>query len=328
MAAASKLGSCISCVDKLYKVLPLVQPPAPYVLRCTKRAGRLEDEFAGSIRNLTTTSNNFKNPKAQQYVPYPHYESDGYRRRFQGSYVPCIGPRGKRLNESVEDMIFGYNGIPISLHATLIWFPDKLAHLSLDFPDAPLGSSKAIGLDQSVCFERHGRYGAYGSSISGHRPASEGISPPSDVNWEQVDWASLQSKCIEENADRFNMLPRPMPGDVNYEKVAPDSYRQDGIAKPRSAVVFRAYDGFKYTSDMLRVMRSVITELSLGSGGEYEVFLLVEVKDVTLPIFDNRTVYDQVLRDSVPREFWNMTVLWNTALWGQWYPKLPESTRK
>ena len=119
-----------------------------------------------------------------------------------------------------------------------------------------------------------------------------------------------------------------MPGDPTYEKAAPDSHRNDGMAKSRSAVVFRAYDGFKYTSDMLRVMRSVIMELSLGSGGEYEAFLLVQVKDVTLPIFDNQTVYEQVVQASVPREFWNMTVLWNTALWGQLYPKVPEFARE
>ena len=119
-----------------------------------------------------------------------------------------------------------------------------------------------------------------------------------------------------------------MPRSATYEKVPPDSYRRDGIAKTRSAVIFRAYDGFKYTSDMLRVMRSVITELSLGSGGEYEVFLLVQVKDITLPIFENQTIYDQVLQESVPREFWNMTILWNTALWGQLYPRVPEFTRK
>ncbi|MCJ1398202.1 hypothetical protein MMC11_001399 [Xylographa trunciseda] len=269
---------------------------------------RLEHEFSGSVEKLISTSDGFKNPKAQQYAPYPLYESDGYRRRFRGSYVPCIGPRGKRLNESADDAVYGYNGVPKK------------------FPDAPLGSSKVIGLDQSVCFERHGRYGAYGSSLSGHHPV-RAVSSPSNVDWEQVDWASLQSKCVEENADRFNMWPRPMPGDPNFEKVAPDSYRQDGIAKSRSAVVFRVYDGFKYTSDMLRVMRSVITELSLGSGGEYEAFLLVQVKDVTLPIFDNQTIYDQVVQESVPREFWNMTVLWNTALWGQLYPKIPESVR-
>ena len=87
------------------------------------------------------------------------------------------------------------------------------------------------------------------------------------------------------------MSARPTPGDSKYQELAPDSYRfgdrEDGSVKKRSAVIFRSYNGLVYTSDMLRVMRSVIMELVLGSGGEYEAFLLVQVKDEIVPIFDN-----------------------------------------
>ena len=84
----------------------------------------------------------------------------------------------------------------------------------------------------------------------------------------------------------------------------------------------------RYTTDMLRTMRSIIVELSLQSGGEYEAFLLVHVKDNGLPIFDDPNVYEQVKQERVPKEFWNMTVLWNEGLWPKLYPLVPEGAVK
>lgn len=148
------------------------------------------------------------------------------------------------------------------------------------------------------------------------------------MKWEDVDWAGLQSRCVGENVDRFDMLPRPIPGETSYQKFRSASHRGNGILKSRSAIVFRSYDGFTYKEDMLRVMRSVIQELALGSGGEYEAFLLVQVKDTTIPIFDDADSYEEVVRNSVPKEFQNMTVLWNAALWSKLYPKVPEHSRE
>lgn len=206
-----------------------------------------------------------------------------------------------------------------------------LSSRSLAFPVGPIGSSKEVGFDDNVCFERHGRFGGYGSSVHGKRPGKAPASP-TEVNWDDVDWATLQSQCAKENSDRFEMGPRPQPGDSRYQEVAHDSFRfgdrEDGAAVPRQAVIFRSYDGMKYTSDMLRTMRSVITELALGSGGEYEAFLLVQIKDETSRIFEDPALYDETIRKSVPKEFWKLTVLWHTGLWGKQYPKLPEGSRK
>jgi len=201
----------------------------------------------------------------------------------------------------------------------------------LAFPIGPIGSSKEVGFDDNVCFERHGRFGAYGSSVHGKNPG-KATSPSTEVNWDQVDWAKLQSQCAKENSDRFDMGPRPQPGDSKYQELAHDLYkfsdRDNGAPVARQAVIFRSYDGMKYTSDMLRTMRSVMTELALGSGGEYEAFLLVQIKDETSKILEDPAVYNETIRKSVPKEFWNMTILWHTNLWGKQYPKLPEGSRK
>jgi hypothetical protein len=47
----------------------------------------------------------------------------------------------------------------------------------------------------------------------------------------------------------------------------------------------------------------------------------VHVKDDGIPIHEKET-YEQVLRDNVPQEFWNMTILWNMAMVSERYKTL------
>lgn len=49
---------------------------------------------------------------AKIYRPYPDYESQEWKRTHRGSFVPCIGPRGKKLTESLDDNVGVYVGIP------------------------------------------------------------------------------------------------------------------------------------------------------------------------------------------------------------------------
>ena len=190
---------------------------------------------------------------------------------------------------------------------------------------APLGSSEEVGLDDHMCFERDGRFGAYG--LMKKDPTSTKNHRQKEVDWAKVDWGSLQQQCVEDNKDRFNLEPRPMPGDEEYIRFPTDPNSYEPMPKSRSAIIFRSYDGFKYTSDVLRMMRAIIMETSLQSGGEYQAFLLVQVKDKELAIFDDSALYEKVVHDTVPQEFWNMTILWNEGLWGKLYPKIPERAR-
>ena len=263
---------------------------------------------------------------ARSYSPYPDYNSRDYKDRYEGQYVSCIGPRGLRLNESIDDSVIAYAGIPNGIINVSICTPHYSLYI-IGFPSPHLGSSDILGFDTKMCFDRYGRFGAYGlqSKDKSSRFASK---PASPVNWDDVDWGSLQRQCLLENENRFNMDPRPMPNDDDYEKVPPESHRYGPLRKQRAAVLFRSYDGFKYTTDAIRTMRSVIMELALQSGGEYEAFLLVQVKDTKKPIFEDSKVYEKVVHDSVPKEFRNMTVLWHEGLWGSLYPKIPSRARK
>ncbi|KAF5591323.1 major facilitator superfamily transporter [Fusarium pseudoanthophilum] len=99
------------------------------------------------------------------------------------------------------------------------------------------------------------------------------------------------------------------------------------FSEPRTAILLRSYTGKDYTENDKQNIRSLISELSLKTGGQYEVFLLVQVKDTNLRIFEDDDVYQTVLSQSVPPEFRSMTILWNDDVVWKLYPKLtdPES---
>lgn len=64
-------------------------------------------------------------------------------------------------------------------------------------------------------------------------------------------------------------------------------------------------------------------ELSLHTGGEYELFLLVDVKDPILPISQDIDIR-RVMETYIPAEFHDMTILFNEETLKSWYPKIDE----
>jgi hypothetical protein len=58
-------------------------------------------------------------------------------------------------------------------------------------------------------------------------------------------------------------------------------------------------------------VRSLISVLSLASGGRYDVHLLVQVKDEgNNPIWADAASYERVIRERIPREFRGLVTLW------------------
>ena len=180
-----------------------------------------------------------------------------------------------------------------------------------------------LGINQDVCFDRYGRFHA-----TGLWDESSSLKAAANVDWGKVDWASLQRQCVAENAGRFDLNPRPKPESREYlesSRKVPEA----GQARKRAAVIFRAFDGLRFTPDLIRTMRSIINEVALGSGGEYEVFMLFQVKTADKPLDDpNDPVYQQFLHDMVPTEFQSIAILWNELLWPTLYPLIPAGVRE
>lgn len=167
---------------------------------------------------------------------------------------------------------------------------------------------------------------------------------PSNVLWEDVNWGALQTQCILSNQNRYDDVAAVNQSMVfRYAEYAdvmsvdetlhfPNVSEQDDgnqnannhpEYKKRTAVVFEVEESREWTLDTTQYVRSMIMELSLHTGGEYEVIILIEVVDDAEPIFNNPGVHHKVIERSVPREFQNISFLFNRKLLQHWYSKVP-----
>ena len=210
-------------------------------------------------------------------------------------------------------------------------------------PRPIIGSYRETGLESDFCLDRHARYDPYGYEDE-FPDAEEPHVGSSKVEWKDVRWGQLQRDCLTRNEDRYERLEEPIrnkfrlptKGDqegvdstlvlaTNESNIVPH-YRlwqqNQQSYKKKSAVVVRTWDGNEWTIDTMQYVRSLIMELALHSGAEYEVIILVEVKDITIPIFEDEEAYRQTLLKSVPDEFGDITIIFNRVLLEKWFPKI------
>lgn len=227
------------------------------------------------------------------YNPYPEFSSAKYLSEHQAVHECYLD----QAEEIPARDIYAYPGVP------------------QDLAQPMYGSYDELGMRADVCFDRFGRLGPYGygynSSHGGTGPGQESERKGSDkvfqqagfVNYSRVDWGTAQRKCYEKNKARF-------------EVQQPDSKQRI----KRQAYVLRTWAGYQYTDHQILSLRAMINELSLKSGGEYDVHFLVHIKDDGIPIWADAALYNQTLQENVPREFWNLSTLWSEQQMKMYYP--------
>ncbi|KAK4953031.1 hypothetical protein LTR10_008736 [Elasticomyces elasticus] len=229
-----------------------------------------------------------------RYDPYPDWESAEYLEQHEEVHKCYLD-----AEETVEAPdIYAYPGLP--------------QHMSQPM----YGSYKELGLEENVCFERFGRLGPYGygynESVGGlgignlsERAGSEKVFQQSGhIDYSNVDWGSAQKRCFEKNKARF------------VEEQPNGKKRTE-----RHAYVLRTWTGYDYQPHQLLSLRAMINELSLKSGGEYDVHFLVHVKNNSIPIWASPRIYQETLQKHVPREFWNISTLWSEKQMEMYYPE-------
>lgn len=219
------------------------------------------------------------------------------------------------------------------------------------FPEHVLGSYDDLSLPSDICFDRFGRYGPYGLSYSARQGGvgrgdvgdTEGAdamwSETPQVDYRRVDWADAQRRCYQANAGRFGPLSTGPTGrhgfhvdedaqhttdkgpEAQEAAVAPgfsDAAVPEGRAGDstqttnRTALVLRCWHDMEWHADEIMYVRSLISELSLASGGRYDVHLLVQVRDESRnPVWADEGSYERLIRDRVPREFRGLVTLWS-----------------
>jgi hypothetical protein len=213
-----------------------------------------------------------------------------------------------------EDMMFRYGWNVLS---------DKPG---TGFPSPAFGSYEAVSFDRSICTDRYSRYGAYGY---GEREEGEvpGFQKPSPVAWDSVDWGALQTDCLQRNFRRYDRVYglRPWGLHREYEDLITSARPSEKSgSRKRTAVLLRSWRGMKYTENDLQNIRALITELSLFSGAEYEVFLLIDYQDKSLPNPSDEAAVQKLKESTLPKELHGLAVFFNHKILKAWYPKLEE----
>ncbi|KAK6530167.1 hypothetical protein TWF694_003534 [Orbilia ellipsospora] len=187
------------------------------------------------------------------------------------------------------------------------------------FPNPFYGSYETLQLDDEVCFERRTRLGVYGYKDLDEIPGN--VTTESlryDLEWEGVDWKGIQDECVRLNNHRFISHEDE---DSNAEQISGEE-KEEKSTKGRTAVVLRVWHSYNWTRLDYVNLRSLISELNIGSGGEYDVHLLMHVQDQDIPIWTEKTEYERVVRESVGAEFRGLVTLWNEKMMLAQYPRL------
>lgn len=219
------------------------------------------------------------------------------------------------------------------------------------FPDNVLGSYDLFGLNNDMCLDRFGRLGPYGlgysmkwggsgAGLEGDREGADQVwADTPEVDYSTVRWADAMARCAERNKHRFHtdlqesqldarLRPRPNrvrnvnskpEGELSIEQptesASPErevvQISEPMVKRNRTCVVIRTWYDYKYNSEDLMYLRSLMAELSLETGSEYVLHFLIHVKNNDLPIWSDPESYQKVLNESLPEEFHGMGTLWS-----------------
>ena len=190
--------------------------------------------------------------------------------------------------------------------------------------------------------------GGLGVGEHGDRAGADGVwKSTKQVDWStDIDWAEAQRRCFKANEGRYTPVEAPNSRSIQgfYIKVGDDTpslntradvqtsdsttitkpaeEKEKGSGTPevpkpkgdipRSALVIRAWDEIDWNAENMLNLRALVAELSLASGGRYDVHLLVQVRnDGRNPVWADDEAYQKRINDTIPAEFRGMVTLWS-----------------
>ncbi|KAK8069167.1 hypothetical protein PG994_005783 [Apiospora phragmitis] len=271
------------------------------------------------------------------FNPYPEYNGKDWIESKKAKFMQCDGPDGTLLDD-----VKVFKGTP------------RL------FPKPSFGSYDVLDIDGDLCFERETRLGPYGFLQDANHKRTQ--AQWDAINWGQLQEKCVHKNkarfhmqgqpnlyidsaygpldaptmselrrsrrpSILEDAKKHNHRRRRSITEDESEDAGKHDRRekesgQKTVKEQRTALLIRTYTGKTYSDNDKHILRSLVSELSLRTGGQYQVFLLVQVKDNDLPIWEKYEAYRTVVLNSVPLEFADMTILWDDQVVRSMYPKL------
>ncbi|MCJ1465081.1 hypothetical protein MMC07_003697 [Pseudocyphellaria aurata] len=291
-------------------------------------------------------------PKSVGFDPYPNYNSASYRAKYEEKHV-CYLDQEEQLT---IPKVHYYVGVPQGFPDPVMGSYDVLG-LRDDICFERFGRLGPYGYGYSV------QKGGTGAGLNGDREGADDIWSEvegiSEVNYLNVQWAQAQHACALKNKKRFK--PTPETNDHLFQNMRMEQKKElrsraevgEGTRQtesggrsaapgnetlplnanskpnvtllPRTAVLIRTWWDLEYTTEDILYLRSLITELSLLSGGEFTLHFLVHVRDDNVPIWADKRIYNRVLENSLPKEFQGMGSLWSERQMSLIYGGLEES---
>ncbi|PSR74513.1 hypothetical protein BD289DRAFT_448560 [Coniella lustricola] len=197
-------------------------------------------------------------------------------------------------------------------------------------PAPYFGAYENLGMSPNQCWERFGRLGPYGYSYPRSRggfgleklPDDEPVlaSMIKEVDYTAINWDKVQKRCLDKNRARFGLDKKAAKPEGRLSRLFAQSGNQDAT-KPlaRNVMILRAWTGIEWTPMRIINTRALITELSLKSGGQFDVHILMHIVDDSIDISDDATA-QRMVRENVPEEFWDMTTPWSVPDMAAYYP--------
>ncbi|KAJ9612237.1 hypothetical protein H2200_003834 [Cladophialophora chaetospira] len=307
------------------KKTPPVEPPPKFVWQTF----RPEQGYFEGLRKLVSTQLGREpggsSSPSEYGTAYPEpVKYHPYRTNLESQTLPAEPCFLNEESKLLPPSLWAYNGVPESA------------------PEPLLGSHDALGLNKDVCFDRYGRYAAYGFGqdadeggtgfgIHGDMNGTElTLNKESSIDWRKIDLSRAQRICAEKNRHRFSRPASTYTDDAfhhaeNWPNATslpatddtPSSQTHPHV--PRTAIVLRLWDQYQWTNYSHLYIRSLISELNLNSGAEYDIHMLIQVKDNS-PIWASDQVYNSVLERVVTPEYRSLATLWNEDLMRLLYP--------
>ncbi|OTA03650.1 hypothetical protein A9Z42_0041330 [Trichoderma parareesei] len=294
----------------------------------------------------------FSVDKPVRFNPYPDYNSDEWEKLKHAPHVSCKGPTG----EPVEDLLV-FKGRPhdfpepkfgsyalFDMDPNICWERDTRLG-----PYGLLQQTKKVGGEVEVidwdnvnwgdlvrrCVESNAaRFDLTKEKKNPYLDVYPGLVKPAAPKDEGNKDGEAKSATDAQKDKESTAAPVSLDDKTTKIKIKGRSPADSGAEEPkyvkekRSAILLRSYTGKVYTKNDKETIRAMISELSLNSGGEMEVFLLVQVKDNKLNPFDDREVYQDILQKHIPPEFHGITVLWNDQQVWDIYTELKDDNER
>lgn len=277
------------------------------------------------------------------FNPYPPYSSEKWRSSHE-KYAPCLGPTGQEVTDNTK-VFKGHlkKLLPPGFGSYRLLGVEENLCFERETHFGPYGLTDVSGEDgrpinwdevnwgglQEQCFDRNrarfnssgpdnpyleSPYGILESEVQLRR-----FSPGISTAVENVaELARRDRQAMEETSTTSEKQGHNTTANESMSRS-----RRDKNIESRTAILLRTWTGKEYTDNDKQVIRSLITELNLRTGGEYQVFLFVHSKEETR--LWEPGVYDRVLEREVPREFRNMSILWSEDQMALAYPQLGQN---